>query len=353
MQAIGLPDTLEEFDADWFSRALRAGGHEVTVTAAELVDAIRTTCTKARFRLAYDRETDLPETMMLKGGFEPHSERMTEMYQWEARFYAEIAPEVPLNLPQRFYAGVDPTGWRAATLMEDLNRRNVHFCRAQEPFDFDHVRWRLDMLAALHAMTWNSPVLQPGGKWDWVMPRFSEFSDRYNAYYLEPERWQFYVDSPRGAAVSVELHDREWMRHALGRLAELAADEPFCLIHGDTHPGNLYVDADGTPGFLDPTVSTAPWWLEISYHIVASFDIANRRRWEGAALAHYLDALARCGGPRLDFDHAWLRYRQGIAYGFFIFIINETQFQTEATNTAYTARFGIAAVEHGTKDLLA
>jgi len=35
-----------------------------------------------------------------------------------------------------------------------------------------------------------------------------------------------------------------------------------------------------------------------------------------------------------------------------MFTINETKFQIEAINTAYTARFSAAALEHGTKELM-
>lgn len=41
-------------------------------------------------------------------------------------------------------------------------------------------------------------------------------------------------------------------------------------------------------------------------------------------------------------------HRREIAYGLFIFFVNETRFQTEAVNTAYTARFGAAALDHDT-----
>lgn len=92
--------------------------------------------------------------------------------------------------------------------------------------------------------------------------------------------------------------------------------------------------------------------LEVACHICCACDIADRRQWEGPLLMHYLGALERAGGPRIDFGHAWLRYRQGLAYGYFIFIINETTFQTEATNTAYAARFGAAMVDHDTMRLL-
>lgn len=353
MQPISLPDSIYDIDADWLSRALRAGGHEVTVTGVERLDVIHTTCTKARFRLTYDRDIGLPERMILKGGFEPHSERMQAISQWEARFYAEIAPHVPLVVPRAYYSGVEPGGWRAATLMEDLTLRGVTFCRAQEPFGFDHLCRRLDQLARFHAQTWNSPDLAPGGRWDWVSERLGDNAWEFNEYYLEPERWAACIASPRGAAVSRQFQDGAWMRHALRRLTEFGATDPTCLNHGDTHPGNLYVEQDGTPGFFDVIVMRGPWWSEIAYHLVASIDIANRRAWEGALLSHYIVRLADAGGPRLDFDEAWLRYRQAIAYGLFVFLVNEATFQTEATNTAYAARFGIAAIDHDTAGLLA
>lgn len=353
MRTMALPDSVYAIDREWLNAAIRAGGQDVRVTHAERLDVVHTTCTKARFALSYDRDIGLPSRMILKGAFEEHSERMKEMYQWEARFYREIAPHVPLNIPATFWSGIDSDGWRAAVLMEDLTARDVRFCRAQDPFEYDHIRQRLDQLAALHAQTWDSPKLQADGEWGWVTERFGSFTQGYNEHYLEPERWRGYMESPRGAAVSSRLQDRDWMRHALMRLGELDAQTPMCLLHGDTHPGNLYVDADGTPGFLDWTVSRSAWWLEIAYHLVASMDLADRRRWEGPLLAHYLERLHASGGPRLDFDEAWLRYRQSIAYGLFIFLINETTFQTEATNTAYTARFGAAAVDHDTIGLLA
>ncbi|KHK89134.1 hypothetical protein LK12_22530 [Novosphingobium malaysiense] len=353
METMPLPASVYDIDLDWLEGAIRAGGRDVEVLSAKRLDVIHTTCTKARFELSYDREAGLPARMILKGAFEDHSERLKDMYQSEARFYGQIAPEVPLNCPRSFWAGIDPGGWRAAVLMEDLNERNVTFCRAQEPFGFDHVRQRLEQLAALHASTWNSPKFADTGPWSWIEPRFGAFTGGYNDYYLEPARWNSYMELPRGLAVSRQLHDRDWMASALARIGELEAQDPFCLIHGDTHPGNLYIDADGTPAFLDTALSRSAWWVEIHYHIIASLDIADRRRWERALLGHYLDRLEAEGGPRIHFDDAWQRYRQGIAYGLFIFLINETTFQTEATNTTYTARFGTAALDHDTIGALA
>lgn len=352
---VRLPAGPRGVDARFLTKALQAWGHVARVRAARIIDIVNGTCTKLRVGLDYEPGSDarLPATMMIKTGFEPHSERMAFMYQQEARFYAEIAPLAGLNVPRAYFAGQDPGSWRALVLMEDLTRRNVTFCSALKPFGHAEVAARLKMLAGMHARTWDSPDLADDGRLGWVQMRFSPASRAYNDFYLEPETWQRFIDSPRGAAVSRQLHDREWMRHALDRLAEIEAGDPLCIIHGDTHPGNLYRDADATPGFLDPMASRAAWWLEVAYHIVASLDIADRRGWEQALLAGYLRDLGDCGIPAPCFDEAWLRYRQAIAYGYFIFIINETKFQPEAVNTAYTARFGIAAVDHATIALLA
>ena len=43
---------------------------------------------------------------------------------------------------------------------------------------------------------------------------------------------------------------------------------------------------------------------------------------------------------------SWEADRRETAYGYFIFVINESRFQTEAVNTAEAARFGAAALDH-------
>jgi hypothetical protein len=158
--------------------------------------------------------------------------------------------------------------------------------------------------------------------------------------------------SPRGAAVSARLHDREWMERALTHIGEIQFHQPRCLVHGDTHPGNLYIGEDGGPRYFDAQVARTAWHHEVSYHIVCAADLADRGRWERPLLNHYLSALERAGGPSLDRDRAWLDYRLSIVWGLFIFLTNEIRFQTEAVNTAYAARFGQAAIDHEVRRLI-
>jgi len=203
-------------------------------------------------------------------------------------------------------------------------------------------------MARYHAETWNSAEFHAGGRFDWIGGRHDGWSVEYQERYLEPEVWRHYVELPRGAAISRVLHDRQWMAGALRYLARYHRQWPVCLVHGDTHLGNLYLEADGAPGFFDAQVARGPWQLEVTYHLVAALDMLDRRRWERELLAHYLDSLRRNGIEAPSFDNAWEAHRREIAYGLFIFLINETRFQTEAVNTAYTARFGAAALDHDT-----
>ena len=81
----------------------------------------------------------------------------------------------------------------------------------------------------------------------------------------------------------------------------------------------------------------------VRLHSLAALDIADRRRWDRALLAIYLQALSARGVAAPAFDSAWDALRREVVWGLFIFLINEPMFQTEAANTAYAARFAAAA----------
>jgi Phosphotransferase enzyme family len=350
-----LPVKPEQVTSTWLTAALRFRYPGVTVTRSCVEDVICGTSTKIRVRCEYNpvgRDTALPATLIVKGGFEPHSPSMKEMYANEIRFYRDVQPVVPMHSPRCYYAGSDGEGYQSIVIMEDLKAKGVEFLHAQRPQRYAEVARRLTDMACYHAQTWNSPHFKPGGRFDWIGSRFGGWSLEYQDRYFVPDVWQQYVSSPRGAAVSQRLHDRSAIRRALQRIGEIEATEPLCLIHGDTHLGNLYIETDGTPGFFDAQVARAPWHLEVSYHITCALDIPDRKAWEQPLLVHYLEALKANGIDAPSYESAWLSYRRSLAYGYFIFLINETRFQTEAVNTAYAARFGAAMLDLGTLDLL-
>lgn len=350
MAGLAMPSNVDAINLEWLAAILRKRFPDSRFRKAEVVDVISGTSTKVRVSLAADTPAGAetpPSTIIVKGGFEPHCSALAPLYRTEALFYRDVQPVVALRAPEAYFVHVDEDAHHSIVVMEDLRARGVDFCHAQKPQDYATVERRLDALARLHAATWNSRLFETGGPWERIETRFRAWSEIYAQRYFAPEVWKRYIRSPRGAAVSTRLHDGVWLEAALKKLGCHHRAMPICLINGDTHLGNLYIDIDGEPGFFDPQVARAPWHLEISYYLCAALDVVDRRLWERDLLTSYLRALAAAGGPVVPFDDAWTQYRLDLIYGFYIFIINETRFQTEAINTAYTGRFAAAILDHG------
>jgi ecdysteroid kinase len=327
-----LPVEIGEISKDWLTAALRTHAPDIEVRDFELLDMMRSTCTKI---------------VILKGGFEPHSRHLHYIHEKEARAYAELLPVLGLRHPKAYFAEYDAERKQGIVIMDDLVARGVTFCNPLQPHSFEQVVRRLSELARYHAGSWNSPEFRPENRWDWVEDVPLNML-HYFGEYLQGDVWERYIGSPRGAAASVRFHNLAWMRDALDRIAALSATLPHCVNHGDTHLGNLYVDVDGTPGFYDALAGRAPAMLEIAYHLGCALDVADRPRWEEALIRHYLDELKKAGVDAPPFEEAMRQYATFLAFGYCIFIINEAVFQSEAVNTAYTARFSAAMLDHDT-----
>jgi aminoglycoside phosphotransferase (APT) family kinase protein len=206
------------------------------------------------------------------------------------------------------------------------------------------MRRSLEELARLHARFWDQeiadfplalPMRQDDASSDWP---------RRNG----PPVIAKYLSGPRGATVPAALRDPERIDRAFWvHLEHLGRDRPYCILHGDTHPGNGFIDSTGAPGFFDwQTIAKGPWAYDVAYHIVSSLSVEDRRRYESDLLRHYLGALAISGVTKPPgFDHAWLQYRRYIAYGLHIWITNPAEFQPEENCLEMTQRFAHAAAD--------
>jgi hypothetical protein len=349
-----LPLKIEDIDAEWMTAALRTRFQEVKVNGVQVVDVRNGTCTKIRLRLDLDeaaKRAGIPELMIFKGGFEPHSRDMGYMLHFEVRGYQEVLPELGLPSPKCYFAEYDAEARQSAILMEDLVDSGVSFCNPLKGWTFEETARRLEVLAAFHAKTWTTREKLAAGRWGHLDEMMSSIRG-YAEAWTEPETWKRFVDSPRGAATSVRFHDAAWMLDALSRLVVLGDRVPHVVIDGDTHPGNLYVTADGQPGFYDAVPHRGPPMTEIAYTLSCGLDVLDRPRWERALIGGYLDALKRHGIDAPHIDDAMFEYGAHLARAYFVFIINESFFQPEAINTAYVARITAAMVDHDTLGLL-
>lgn len=340
-----LPGSLEEITPGWLTETLQLSApglivHDVTVT-----DVVHGACTKVRLGLRTNRN-DFPSSVMLKAGFEPHSPQMRAMHVNEYHAYVDLFTKVDLNVPRCLGAALDQQG-NALVILEDLCLRDVRFLSLQQPLDFVLAARFLEGLAKLHARWWNSPDLgaEPLA---WVPDTTEANFAHYFELLLDAERFASFASAPRGAAMPRVLLDPPRIRAAHAAMRAAHKQQAMVINHGDMHLGNLYIDANGTPGFLDAQPRLGAWSIDVSYFLIAGLDLVDRRRWEGALIQHYLSSLEAMGVVPPSFDEAWGAYRRDIVWGLLIWMLNGSQFQTEANNTAAATRFAMAMIDHDT-----
>ena len=349
MSALPLPIELAGITRDWLEAALRQRAPEVVLRGFEIVDVNHGTCTKVRLRLACEGGA-VPELVILKGGFEPHSRSMPYMHQEEVHGYADVAPHSPLRLPTCHFAGFDAVAGQGIVIMDDLVARGVEFCHAQRPQSPEAVARRLRMLARHHALSWApdgaSGDFAPLGRFAWASGYMAGFT--HFGTLLTPDVWQSYCRSARGAALSTRFHSLDWMKQAIVRMQRFDAMLPQALLHGDTHLGNLYVDIDGEPGFFDSLPHRGNPMLEVAYHLTCALDPADRRAHDRDLVGLYRAELLAQGVAAPTHEEMMHLFACFLPAGTCVFLLNASEFQPEAIKTAYTARFSAAMLDHDT-----
>jgi aminoglycoside phosphotransferase (APT) family kinase protein len=118
-----------------------------------------------------------------------------------------------------------------------------------------------------------------------------------------------------------------------------------CLVHGDAHAGNVFLNPDGSVGVIDwQVVHRGNWACDVAYHIGAVLSVETREKAERDLLAHYLDRLAAHGGQPPSWDVAWDSYRRFLVYGYFLWAM--TRFVDEDITVEFVKRLGTAVAQH-------
>lgn len=295
----GIPVELADLTADWFGSVL--GG---TVREATVVDSHSGTTGRARVALTHD-EPDLPASVFVKFAPFDASQRAFVDEQGmgvaEARFYAEIAAEVPVSKPTAFVAAWDDAR-RYVMVLEDFELTGATAIDSDHPDLATIVDGIIDNFAALHGSFHASPRFSAGEDLEWVARR----SRGYGAG--GPPFVKMAVD-----ALGHELPDDF---HAFADLycrrardvARVIAQGPHTLVHGDAHMGNMFTIGTA-PGFYDWAVlGAAPGMRDVGYFLTNSVPTRLRRADERRWIARYCDGLAR-RGVTLTVDEAWEQYR--------------------------------------------
>lgn len=332
--------------------SIKAPGTQVT--EVEIEEEILGTTAKIRVRLRYNdvgTAAGLPDTVIVKAslGRFPHELENAFMYP-EVFAYDRVLPMLSVNAPRCYYAGIDEAGY-GLVVMEDLVARGVSFCTVLSTLNYEQAAGFLDAFAAIHARWWNSKQLEAGGALDFL-PATLEKSGSGGAGVLpwihrclEPDSWSQIVSLPRAYALPEAYRDRNRVALAVERLRSIWRLGPHCLVHGDEHLGNLFIELDGRVGLLDWQTKKAPWSETFAYFLVQALDPESRRVWEKPLLSFYLDRLRHYGTPAPAFPDAWAAYRQSVVYGLFIWLSCSVTMQSETNCVASSARFGVAAID--------
>lgn len=328
-------DTL--LDPGWLSRHLASIDAFDRIVAVERVDSLTTIADKLRFAVQVegpDGERSIP--LCAKA----HFSNALNSLGTEAHAYRELHPFIPVRTPRAHYVGIDAESDRAMIVMDDVLARGGQILDAHHPYSVDTCRESLTQLALLHATTWN------GRRWDveWLAPRFLA-----TASVFAPDVLQGLLHDGRGEGIEPVLLDAGNLLAAVQRTAELPAT---CVLHGDTHSGNAFVQADGALGWLDWQITQRGHWsVDVAYHLGTVLDVDTRRAHEAELLGHYLDQLAAAGAPAPSFDVAWEAYAAGFAWGYLLWAI--TRISSREVVLVHFPRLATAMADHETYARLA
>ncbi|KAK8127074.1 aminoglycoside phosphotransferase protein [Apiospora kogelbergensis] len=349
-----MPMTPEEISTNWLGSIL---GHKVqSFTTTSTI--LNQTTGKVFLDITYEDGAagkDRPAHLCLKGSFNPvmanmpgYAEILYMAYSQEVEFFARVAPKLStkaLRLPKVWWAGASREQRQGICAMEDLNRRQgIRYGEPAQAAPLAEVLGCVEQLAALHGATWGFTRAHD-------MPSAGGYEAAILGMTLA---WDAMVLDARRPPVPAAYRDQARTTAALRK--HLATRNPRfrCLVHGDAHVGNLFADDDG-PGFLDwQFASVGCAFHDVAYYVVGALSVADRRRHEDAVLEHYLAALARLGGPKLDWrgdEEVRREYRKCVLAGMG-WVLTPEQMQRRERVHAMVERYAAALEDHKVIELI-
>jgi hypothetical protein len=310
------PATLEELlTPGWVRAALAPRFGDVDVVAVHPGPVVSRVSTNARFTIecAGPVPEGLPLALCAKGYFGERQREFAFVGVREVLFYREVAEPSGVRTLQAVYAGTDEAPTRGVVVTADVLAAGGRFLDARDAYSADQVAESLDQLAQLHTATWGDRRYTGAA---WLQPQLASYMQSRGLPEITGN-----FDGPLGDGVPAAAKDAVRLLEAF-RAIPSALPLDVCVIHGDAHVGNLWLDRDGHPGLVDwQCVQTGHWGIDIGYHIASALTPPERERHERDLVAHYLERVRALRGEAPAWDEAWSAYRAGIVYGFFLWAI--------------------------------
>lgn len=349
------PRTIDDFTTEWLSEVLRA---PVTgVRSEHIAVGEGFTSVLARLSLTYDGDAGTaPATVIAKlPSEEPGAValgQLLKLWEREARFYADVAPTLPVRTARNYFSGGDAETGLFTVVMEDLGQYRVGDQLAGS--SQEDAEAAIDWLAPFHARWWGRDDLDafswlPRVKTD---PMFQGLQPMLEAV------WPAFIEKFGNDVPSQAL---EWVDRSQHRLSEHLAEEPLAptIIHSDYRLDNLFFTGEEVipVDWQAPAVGQAMY--DVAYFMQTCLLPERRRALERDLIARWADALRRDGVALPRDEDLWNEYRRmtlivmliaGLLFGQLDFTVNE---RAAELGRACASRVMTAGVDLGVDEFVA
>ena len=323
-----VPRTIRDLDAAALSQIMGC-----TVTSVSLIGGDTGTSSRARLALTGD---GVPHSVFVKMAAQTAVTRLMGeigiLGETETRFYRELSPEVS-GVPKSYGSAFDPMTGRYVLVLEDLAIDACEFPDTLHPLTPDQASKVVELLARLHATFWERVPA-------WAHTASADKFTAFTHLVLKPSLRRLANRS------DVPVEKGRFIAENYGAVARLIDEPPHTVMHGDAHPGNVYF-RNGEAGLLDwQAVRRGHPSRELAYTLVTSMTPTDRQAHQRDLLDHYRQVLAGAGGPELDRDELWDRYRTGALYAYVASLITAGMGGMQAEQIAMEGlKRGVAALE--------
>lgn len=321
-----VPSSVTVLTPEWWTAVICSGHPDAKVLGFDALEASAGTHQRHRFLLRYNDAghiARLPMSVFTKS-LPNVLTRMIGGYNGtaraEGRFYREIRPSLGIETPIGYHSAFDRHSLAGINVLEDIvATRGARFCDADAYVTRDMAESMVDLLAQLHAHAYGNARLDQ--QWRWL----ANFADWFEigARKMDTERYTRKAMQRMADRIPARLAKRlNEIWPATIAASAIHRHGPRGLLHSDVHIGNWYRHSQGQMGLFDwQCVAQGHWSRDVAYALSAALTIEDRRAWERALLARYLEILSNTAGVYIDTDFAWRHYRAQMLHALWMWTI--------------------------------
>lgn len=212
-------------------------------------------------------------------------------YEIEIKFYEELAPDLKIPIPRRYFSASNQDEAQHILLLEDLGSARVGDDLAGATLE--EYQLAIDNLARFHATWWDNPRLP---ELTWIR------NPGQNAELLQNNlrsRWEHCLRNLGDLIPESFLEVGEILRERFAEIRTHLSDQPITINHGDYRLDNMLFGTEQWPVPLTiidwQQLELSRGTIDLAYFLVASMPVEKRRENENDLLRRYHSGIVENG----------------------------------------------------------